>query len=53
MDIRLFHSCSVPTWINSPDLHVRATCFIHEVINMDRYVLTTYRLLDLKLNEYF
>ena len=51
MIIGLFHSCSVPIRISSPEFHVWDTCFLHEIRIMERYVTTTYRLHELKCNE--
>ena len=47
MNIRLLRTCSVPIKINSPELHVSDTCFLRELHIMERYVTTTYRLLEL------
>ena len=47
MKIRLFRSCSVPIWISAPELHVKAKYFLHGMNIMERYVSTTYRLLEL------
>ena len=49
MNIRLFRTCSVPISINSPELHVSDTCFLHEIYIMERYVITTYRLHELHM----
>ena len=49
MNIRLLRICSVPIRISSPDLHVSETCFFHEIYNMERYVVTTYRLHELHM----
>ena len=49
MNIRLFRICSVPIWINSPELYVQDTCFLHEIHIMERYVTTTYRLHELHI----
>ena len=49
MNIRLLRICSVPTRISSPELHVQGTCFLHEVYNMERYVVSMYRLHELHI----
>ena len=47
MNIRLLRICSVPIRANSPELHASDTCFLHELHNMERYVITTYLLQEL------
>ena len=44
MNIRLLRTCAVPIRINSPELRLSDTCFLHELHIMDRYVTTTYHL---------
>ena len=49
MSICLFRSCSVPIWFSTSELHVKDTCLLHEMNNMEQYVNTTYRVHELHI----
>ena len=49
MKNRLFQSCSLSIWISSPESRLQDTRFSHKVLILERYVTTTYRLLDLHM----
>ena len=49
MNVRSLRTCCVPIRISSLELHVSDTCFLHELIVMERYVTTTYRLVELHM----